>query len=151
MVSRSGRQPDQGKEVCEGPLIATYSVFINLLPCSGKKSAPELMMPDFDKKNAQASNKKQNKNPSLLLDDGDEDGGDEDAQADEDLNIFDLFPDPVHFVQFLKQLDRGDIGSALFIRLLEAYRASSKTRSDGESMRYASYLHALRRKMALTA
>ncbi|KAF5321604.1 hypothetical protein D9619_000281 [Psilocybe cf. subviscida] len=102
---------------------------------SGKKSAPELMMPDFDKKNAQASNKKQNGKQSLLLDDEDEDGGDEDAQADEDLNIFDLFPDPVHFVQFLKQLDRPDIGSALFIRLLEAYRASSKTRSDEESMR----------------
>ncbi|KJA30045.1 hypothetical protein HYPSUDRAFT_125960 [Hypholoma sublateritium FD-334 SS-4] len=41
---------------------------------------------------------------------------------DLDTNIFDLFPDPVHFVEFLKNIDRGDIASSLFIKLLEDYR-----------------------------
>lgn len=58
---------------------------------------------------------------------------------DVDTNILNLRPDPVHFVTFLKSLDRSDVVSDLFVRLLEAYR-ESKVTPDADPMRYASYL-----------
>jgi hypothetical protein len=54
-------------------------------------------------------------------------------QLNVDANIFDLRPDPNHFVKFLKSLDRGDISSELFVRILEAYR-ESKTERDSDPM-----------------
>lgn len=47
-----------------------------------------------------------------------------------DANIFDLYPDPAHFVRFLKLLDRGDVVSELFIKVLEAYQQSKALNSD---------------------
>lgn len=40
-----------------------------------------------------------------------------------DTNILNLYPDPMHFVRFLKEIDRPDISSDIFVKLLEAYRA----------------------------
>lgn len=57
------------------------------------------------------------------------------ADPDFDANIFDLYPDPLHFVQLLKDMNRGDVSSDLFIRLLEAYR-EERSRSDSDSLRY---------------
>ncbi|KAF8913868.1 hypothetical protein CPB84DRAFT_1669780 [Gymnopilus junonius] len=51
-----------------------------------------------------------------------------------DLNLFNLYPDPVHFVEKLKAFDRADISSALFLRLLENYR-DMKSRAGEDSMR----------------
>ncbi|KAF9451696.1 hypothetical protein P691DRAFT_723445 [Macrolepiota fuliginosa MF-IS2] len=58
---------------------------------------------------------------------------------DFDANIFDLYPDPFHFVKQLKDMDRGDISSDLFVRLLETYRGE-KLRSGGDSLRILLYL-----------
>jgi hypothetical protein len=52
-----------------------------------------------------------------------------------DANIFGLFPDPLHFVRLLKDMDRVDVASDLFVRLLEAYRGE-KSRSGSDSLRY---------------
>lgn len=54
---------------------------------------------------------------------------------DLDTNVFDLFPDPVHFVEFLKNIDRGDIASSMFIKLLENYR-DMKGRTNEDPMKY---------------
>ena len=51
-----------------------------------------------------------------------------------DLNLFNLYPDPVHFVETLKIFDRSDISSALFLRLLENYR-DMKSSGGRDSMR----------------
>lgn len=55
------------------------------------------------------------------------------GELDVDANLFDLYPDPVHFVHFSKEIDRADISSELFVRLLEAYR-NQKTQG-GSPMR----------------
>jgi hypothetical protein len=47
-----------------------------------------------------------------------------------DTNIFNLYPDPAHFVRFLKLLDRGDVVSDLFIKILEAYQQSKARNGD---------------------
>lgn len=52
-----------------------------------------------------------------------------------DANIFDLYPDPIHFVDLMKSIDREDVSSDLFVRLLEAYR-EAKSHSNGDSLRY---------------
>ena len=44
------------------------------------------------------------------------------GSLDEDANIMDLYPDPNHYVRFLKAVDRADITSNLFIKFLETYR-----------------------------
>lgn len=49
---------------------------------------------------------------------------------DETANILNLFPDPAHFVRFLKTIDRSDITSDLFVRLLEAYREAKASDED---------------------
>ncbi|KAH9483052.1 Transport and Golgi organization protein 6-like protein [Psilocybe cubensis] len=70
--------------------------------------------------------------PSLILPGQDQEEGEEDF--DEDLNLFNLYPDPIHFVQLIKQIDRGDIASSLFLKLLEDYR-DMKSRSNEDSMK----------------
>ena len=61
-----------------------------------------------------------------------EDGGD---VFNLDTNILDLYPDPVHFVRFLKDIDRNDISSDLFVKLLEAYR-DQKFRETSDPMQF---------------
>ncbi|KAH7887770.1 hypothetical protein F5I97DRAFT_1951957 [Phlebopus sp. FC_14] len=39
---------------------------------------------------------------------------------------FDLYPNPAHFVRYLKSLNRSDVVSELFVRLLETYHSSKK-------------------------
>ena len=41
---------------------------------------------------------------------------------DVDANFLDLRPDPTHFVDFLVSLDRPDVTSDVFVRLLEGYK-----------------------------
>ena len=36
-------------------------------------------------------------------------------------NFLGLYPDPAHFVQYIESLDRLDMASELFVRLLEVY------------------------------
>ncbi|TRM67616.1 hypothetical protein BD626DRAFT_554703 [Schizophyllum amplum] len=55
-------------------------------------------------------------------------------ELDIDANILDLYPDPAHFVLFLRSIDRSDITAELFVRLLEAYR-SAKTNGDEDPTR----------------
>ena len=49
---------------------------------------------------------------------------------DIDANFLGLRPDPSHFVDFLKSLDRPDVASEVFVRLLEGYR---NLKADSES------------------
>jgi len=56
------------------------------------------------------------------------------TESDIDENLFNLYPDPVHFVEMLKLFDRGDIASSIFVKLLEDYR-NMKSQSNDESMR----------------
>lgn len=58
----------------------------------------------------------------------------QDADSDVDTNLFNFYPDPAHFIDFLKTIERGDIVSDLFIQLLENYR-SLKGDANEESMR----------------
>jgi hypothetical protein len=46
----------------------------------------------------------------------------ESGALDPDANFLRLRPDPTHFVDFLKSLDRPDVASDVFVRLLEGYR-----------------------------
>ncbi|KAJ7180037.1 hypothetical protein C8R43DRAFT_384856 [Mycena crocata] len=62
-----------------------------------------------------------------------------DDDIDLDTNILDLYPDPTHFVRFLKSVQRPDISSDLFVRLLESYR-DSKAETDGDPTRTLLYL-----------
>lgn len=60
---------------------------------------------------------------------------------DPDANILDLRPDASIFVNYLNFLDRTDIASEIFVRLLEAYRENKngKEREMGreeDTMRY---------------
>ncbi|VDC05160.1 unnamed protein product [Peniophora sp. CBMAI 1063] len=63
----------------------------------------------------------------------------ESGEFDADANFLDLRPDPAHFVRFLKSLERTDVASELFVRLLEAYR-ESKANSDGDPTRTLLFL-----------
>ena len=53
-----------------------------------------------------------------------------------DSNLLDLRPDPAHFVGFLKVVNRPEVSSLLFVRLLEAYRRV-KSDDEGDPLRYA--------------
>ncbi|KIM46218.1 hypothetical protein M413DRAFT_426519 [Hebeloma cylindrosporum] len=64
--------------------------------------------------------------PTLLLP-----GNDPETTADVDINLFNLYPDPVHFVDFLKRLERGDMASNIFLKLLENYRAMKERPGEG--------------------
>jgi hypothetical protein len=58
------------------------------------------------------------------------------------MNLFNLYPDPVHFVDLLKRLERGDMASNIFLKLLENYRDMKERTGDGP-MKYVSPIHAL--------
>ena len=58
------------------------------------------------------------------------------GELDADANLFDLRPDPARFVRYLKSIERSDISSELFVRLLEAYR-EVKAQTDSDPLRYA--------------
>ncbi|KAJ3558366.1 hypothetical protein NM688_g970 [Phlebia brevispora] len=61
------------------------------------------------------------------------------GELDMDANILNLRPDPSQFVTFLKSLDRPDIISEVFVKLLEAYR-ETKAVKDSDPMRTLLYL-----------
>ena len=58
----------------------------------------------------------------------------ESGALDVDANFLDLRPDPTHFVDFLVSLDRPDVTSDVFVRLLEGYR-DSKANKESNSLR----------------
>lgn len=58
------------------------------------------------------------------------------GQLDTGSNLFDLRPDPAHFVAFLKTINRPEVSSSLFVRFLEAYRGA-KSNNGGDPLRYA--------------
>ena len=58
----------------------------------------------------------------------------QDVDSDVDTNLFDFYPDPTHFVDFLKTIERGDIVSDIFTHILESYR-SLKSNANEDSMR----------------
>ena len=58
----------------------------------------------------------------------------EGGALDVDANFLRLRPDPVHFVAFLKSLERPDVSSEIFVRLLEGYR-ELKSDDDGDPLR----------------
>src|SRR5271168_2506022 len=58
----------------------------------------------------------------------------QDADSDVDTNLFDFYPDPAHFVDFLKNIGRGDIVSDIFIQILENYW-SLKSDANEDAMR----------------
>ena len=58
----------------------------------------------------------------------------ESGELDMDANLLDIRPDPAQFVVFLKSLDRADIVSEVFVRLLEAYR-ETKVARDSDPMK----------------
>ena len=49
-------------------------------------------------------------------------------------NPFNLRPDPAEFVAFLKSLDRQDVSSEIFVKLLNEYRALKE--NDADPMQY---------------
>lgn len=51
------------------------------------------------------------------------------GELDFDSNILDLRPDPAHFVRFIKSIDRTDVSSDFFVKLLETYR---EAKASGE-------------------
>ena len=57
------------------------------------------------------------------------------GKFDVDSNLFDLRPDPAHFAGFLKTINRPEVSSSLFVRLLEAYRGV-KSGNEGDPLRY---------------
>ena len=57
------------------------------------------------------------------------------GKFDIDSNLLDLRPDPAHFVGFLKTINRPEVSSSLFVRLLEAYRGV-KSDNEGDPLRY---------------
>jgi len=58
------------------------------------------------------------------------------GKLDIDSNLLDLRPDPAHFVGFLKVVNRPEVSSSLFVRLLEAYRGV-KPDNEGDPLRCA--------------
>lgn len=63
----------------------------------------------------------------------------ESGELDSGSNIFHLRPDPIQFVDYLKSIDRVDISSDIFVRLLGAYQ-ESKGNSESDPMRYEAVL-----------
>jgi hypothetical protein len=58
----------------------------------------------------------------------------ENGEFDANANFLGLRPDPVRFICFLKSLERTDVSSEIFVRLLEAYRMS-KVDKDSDAVR----------------
>ncbi|KAK2466187.1 hypothetical protein APHAL10511_001829 [Amanita phalloides] len=44
------------------------------------------------------------------------------GSLDDDANIMNLYPDPVHYVRLLKEIHRSDMTSDLFVKFFETYR-----------------------------
>ncbi|KAN0132796.1 hypothetical protein V8E53_009467 [Lactarius tabidus] len=63
----------------------------------------------------------------------------ESGALDVDANFLGLRPDPVHFVAFLKSLERPDASSEIFVRLLEGYW-KLKSDDDGDPLRTLLFL-----------
>ncbi|KAI0663236.1 hypothetical protein C8Q70DRAFT_501309 [Cubamyces menziesii] len=61
------------------------------------------------------------------------------GEFDVDSNLLGLKPDPVRLVRFLKEIDRSDVSSDLFVQLLEAYR-DSRTQKDSDPVKTLLYL-----------
>ena len=59
----------------------------------------------------------------------------ESGELDFNANILDLRPDPVHFTALLKSLDRPEIASEIFVRVLSAYQESKDT-DNADPLRY---------------
>ncbi|KAG5646622.1 hypothetical protein DXG03_002926 [Asterophora parasitica] len=68
-------------------------------------------------------------------------------EFDLDSNILGLYPDPSHFVQFLKTIARADIASDLFVKSLEAYRAR-KSQGSEDPTRTLLYLQTIMQMQA---
>jgi hypothetical protein len=52
-----------------------------------------------------------------------------------DFNLFNIRPDPFHYVRFLKSFGRSDLASEIFVLLLESYR-EAKSKPDTDPMRF---------------
>lgn len=63
----------------------------------------------------------------------------ESGALDVDANFLDLRPDPTHFVDFLASLDRPDVTSDVFVRLLEGYR-DLKANKESDPLRTLLFL-----------
>ncbi|KAI0751606.1 hypothetical protein C8Q80DRAFT_1218295 [Daedaleopsis nitida] len=62
-------------------------------------------------------------------------------ELDVDSNILGLKPDPVRLVQFIRNINRGDVSSELFVKLLEGYRElRNQSEADADPMRTLLYL-----------
>ncbi|KZT72491.1 hypothetical protein DAEQUDRAFT_722639 [Daedalea quercina L-15889] len=70
---------------------------------------------------------------------GDLKRAEESGELDADANLFDLRPDPAQFVRYLKSIDRPDVSSELFVKLLEAYR-ETKAQTEADPLRTLLYL-----------
>ncbi|KAF7332143.1 RTP1-C1 domain-containing protein [Mycena kentingensis (nom. inval.)] len=85
---------------------------------------------------------KQDVNPGLgLLTPADE-------EIDVDTNFLDLYPDPAHFVGFIKSLQRADISSDLFLRLLESYRQSKDEETPTRPLLYLQIVVQMQQQLA---
>ncbi|EPQ59213.1 hypothetical protein GLOTRDRAFT_70452 [Gloeophyllum trabeum ATCC 11539] len=69
---------------------------------------------------------------------------DDDHTSGVDTNIFGLHPDPPVFVAFIQSINRSDITSDMFVRLLDAYQ-ESKSAEDADPMRTLLYLQLVNR------
>ena len=56
------------------------------------------------------------------------------GEFDIDANILGLKPDPIRFVAFLSTINRNDVSSELFVKLLEEYRELGN-RTDPDPLR----------------
>ena len=72
--------------------------------------------------------------PLALFTPEDLEHAEEAGEFDLDANLLKLKPDPLHFVKYLKSIDRSDITTELFVRLLEEYR-KRKGETEGDPMR----------------
>ncbi|TDL29980.1 hypothetical protein BD410DRAFT_817858 [Rickenella mellea] len=71
--------------------------------------------------------------PSVfLLDLAKKSGEHDDDEIDVDSNPLNLRPDPAMFIRFIKSVDREDVASELFVRLLDAYQEDQKVKSGVE-------------------
>jgi hypothetical protein len=55
-----------------------------------------------------------------------------------DFNLFNIRPDPFHYVRFLKSFGRSDLASKIFLLLLERYR-EAKSKPESDPMRFAHF------------
>lgn len=58
-------------------------------------------------------------------------------EIDLDANPFDLRPDPVQFVAFLKAMDRKDVSSDILLRLLNGYQQLKQRDRDEDAIQFA--------------